>query len=371
MQFAQVVENIRAGGSTALWKGLHAGLESLRAEGDKDRMAHLLLLTDGESDEGPDKVMASFNAYRALNEKLPGTISTFGFGNNACSPLLFSIANLGSGSFAFIPDAGFVGTVFVNALSNCLCSAARHAQLTLEAGTGSTVLRASGGWVLQPSGDFHTIDLGVLQFDQSRDVVLRMKIGPRQPGGSEPYLFATLSYCNDKSQTINVTHEGRETTGVHAELVNQQQIRCSFVDLLMQILEDTKSGPDGMKRCGLIIQEFAEYVQSSKAAANDAVKGLLEDCVGQTALAVSKDQFWSTWGNHYVRSLCFAHKLQQCNNFKDAGVQHYGGALFKELQEVADSIFNGLPPPVSSNRTDNYIMFLAFCFYPLHSLAAM
>jgi hypothetical protein len=32
----------------------------------------------------------------------------------------------------------------------------------------------------------------------------------------------------------------------------------------------------------------------------------------------------------------FVHKMQQCNNFKDPGVQFYGGELFRALQDSAD-----------------------------------
>jgi len=41
--------------------------------------------------------------------------------------------------------------------------------------------------------------------------------------------------------------------------------------------------------------------------------------------------------------------MQQCHNFKDPGVQIYGGKLFKELQNTADDIFCKLPPPKPSN----------------------
>ena len=34
------------------------------------------------------------------------------------------IAHEGSGSYGFIPDSGFVGTIFVNSLSNLLCNIA-------------------------------------------------------------------------------------------------------------------------------------------------------------------------------------------------------------------------------------------------------
>jgi len=43
-----------------------------------------------------------------------------------------------------------------------------------------------------------------------------------------------------------------------------------------------------------------------------------------------------------------AHLFQQCNNFKDPGVQQYGGSLFKKLQGEADDIFCKLAPPKPS-----------------------
>ena len=46
----------------------------------------------------------------------------------------------------------------------------------------------------------------------------------------------------------------------------------------------------------------------------------------------------------------FAHRTQQCNNFKDPGVQFYGGRVFKEVQEIADDLFCTLPAPARRER---------------------
>ena len=45
--------------------------------------------------------------------------------------------------------------------------------------------------------------------------------------------------------------------------------------------------------------------------------------------AVAKREWYKKWGQHYLPSLANAHMLQMCNNFKDPGIQFYGGALFK------------------------------------------
>merc|ERR1719384_2417578 len=78
------------------------------------------------------------------------------------------------------------------------------------------------------------------------------------------------------------------------------------------------------------------------------IQALLEDVVGQVTEAFSKTEWFKKWGRHYIPSLQCGHRMQLCNNFKDPGVQLYGGALFKEIQTFADDIFLKLPAPVPS-----------------------
>lgn len=80
-------------------------------------------------------------------------------------------------------------------------------------------------------------------------------------------------------------------------------------------------------------------------------EGLLKDLEGQVTEALSKDEFFRKWGVHYLPSLGNAHLYEVCNNFKDPGVQFYGGELFKKLRDNADEIFIKLPPPKASRKT--------------------
>merc|ERR1719329_1969450 len=137
---------IQAGGGTNIWNGLFEGLEALRNGVAAGRLAHVLLLTDGESQER-DKIIPNVLQYQQTYERLPGTISTFGFGYNIDSSLLVKLASAGDGSYSFIPDAGFVGTVFVNTLSNLLVTMAREVYLSLEPEEGASILGLMGGYV--------------------------------------------------------------------------------------------------------------------------------------------------------------------------------------------------------------------------------
>jgi hypothetical protein len=59
-------------------------------------------------------------------------VNTFGFGYKLNSKLLEDISILGnSGSYAFIPDGSFVGTIFVNAISTLLTTAATNVQVRM------------------------------------------------------------------------------------------------------------------------------------------------------------------------------------------------------------------------------------------------
>uniref|UniRef100_UPI0039810EA8 hypothetical protein n=1 Tax=Salmonella sp. s51228 TaxID=3159652 RepID=UPI0039810EA8 len=63
---------------------------------------------------------------------LPCSVGTFGFGYSLDSQLLHDIAVEGNGMYAFIPDSSFVGTAFVNAMSNALVTVSRNVELSIE-----------------------------------------------------------------------------------------------------------------------------------------------------------------------------------------------------------------------------------------------
>jgi len=83
---------------------------------------------------------------------------------------------------------------------------------------------------------------------------------------------------------------------------------------------------------------------------------LLEDINGQTTEALSRNDWYYKWGRHYLPSLAFAHKLQFCNNFKDVGIQGYGGVLFKTIRDVADDVFDRLPAPTPSVQRQSVVV---------------
>ena len=98
---------------------------------DKKRNAAVILFTDGVPNISPPRGEQDSIKKILRQKKLSCPIHTFGFGYNLNSELLYDIAKLSNGMNGFIPDASFVGTIFVNAISNILTTAAIDVKFNL------------------------------------------------------------------------------------------------------------------------------------------------------------------------------------------------------------------------------------------------
>jgi hypothetical protein len=337
------VRQLAFGNGTNLWNGISQGLQALETRTEKTRMAHIMLLTDGET-ESEEEVMTGLKAYKAKHESLPGTINAFGFGYEIDSRLLTEVAAFSNGTYAFIPDAGFVGTIFVNSLSNLLCTMATDARLSLQVDEGIQISTVAGGWESQRGAEMVSIELGMLQYGQSKDVVLKLRVQKKETPVS---LCASLS-CNGGAQEIKC-----EASQLSPEVVSRHVNRAKLVDFLnatalLRVGKKTLVVPAQLQKVHAALQTLVTEVSGSPSAASEPVKALLKDMTGQCSEALSKAEYWEKWGKHYLPSVAFAHKLQQCNNFKDPGVQVYGGRIFQELRDLGDSAFNKIPPPQPS-----------------------
>lgn len=130
-----LVNGLNPGGRTNLWDGLLKGMDVLAKDMDQTvlRNSTVFLLTDGEPNiEPPRGLIPMMKKYREQHDGMyPGTVHTFGFGYSLNSRMLLDIAKESNGAYAFIPDSGFVGTIFVNALANQQCAFGSNAVLEI------------------------------------------------------------------------------------------------------------------------------------------------------------------------------------------------------------------------------------------------
>jgi len=359
------VAALSSGGQTNLWDGLHTGMELLRNARKPNRLSTVLLLTDGCPNVTPPRGhMHMLRRYRDEHSWLP-CVSTFGFGYSLDSQLLYNLATEGGGMYCFIPDSSFVGTAFVNAISNTLSTYAHNVRLSVEPQNGAELVLAAEGKVEEAHHDYANGDvmrtswgadirLHTLLYGQSRDTVVRVKLpaGAAISGGKLPFLCVCLTLDPRNSGTaVRVEAEGPtlplSPAGTARVALHVARTRVAQTLVRLVRAHDTTRGT----------KRVFEALQAEVAALAPAARGsphakhmqdVLLDVTGQVKMALKSNEFYKRWGCHYLPSLARAHALQQSNNFKDPGVQHYGGALFTTFRDAADATFIKLPPPTPS-----------------------
>ena len=125
----KLIDEIIADGMTNIYDGVKKALEIA----NNTINTTILLLSDGVPNiEPPRGTIIQFEKdIQEMQNKCP-IINTFGFGYAVQSDVLTSISTRACGTYSFIPDANFVGTVIINSLANTLCSFYKNASLTID-----------------------------------------------------------------------------------------------------------------------------------------------------------------------------------------------------------------------------------------------
>ncbi len=328
-------------GRTNIWDGLREALAIVAKPECAGKNVHMLLLTDGEPNENPPRgivpTLQSFLNARPSNV----TISTFGFGYEMDSTLLSDISKTGNGIYAYIPDASLVGTVFSNFISNALATAIPSLEFAVAC--RDCELSHFHNRTMAPQGDSPVKKtlLRNLHFGQSKDVM--MTITTDNPNSAAIFKVTTP---NGSSKQLHLSSWGN----FEIVLFSQQKARNLFIEKMSQALllpAGSIAESQSIIRDLLTALPAAHVHPNISALRRDIVSDAAPELQeGQVSKAFSRGDWLTKWGLHYVKSLVRAHSLQECSNFKDPGVQVYGGAMFKRLQEAADTLFVSMPAPV-------------------------
>lgn len=320
------IQQLKPDGGTNLWDGIKCGIDMIAQTQQCGHVNALFVLTDGQPTVEPPRghITMIENKLKTLGKKC--IINTFGFGYDLDSSLLTSIATSGNGFYSFIPDAGFVGTVFINSLSNLFLSCMTH---------GSITVNFTNGEIQKVQFDTvkYELDRNIL-VNVGKNIISNVVVTYVDPITLE--LIETVFGVDDISQIIN--HETNQ------EILMNTLVRRKFIKLLEYALENSLENSVQIK-----LKEFINELELIRNK-TPLMIGILKDAKGQVTESLSNPLFFNKWGKHYLRSLIMAHDQQNCNNFKDPGVQCYSTLEFDSLRNEIDEIFCNLQPPVPSRR---------------------
>ncbi len=353
-----ILNSIQTEGMTNIWDGLRVGLLNVQKITDPNVNISMMMLTDGEPNKNPPRgiVPSLETVLGTMKIQQAFTINTFGFGYSLDSNLLSDIALVGSGSYCYIPDSSMVGTIFVNYLSNVLSTYLSNSRIVIKAyGTDGTdgieiVNKQVGSIQFQQPKEL------VFQLDESvvnNDFNISLWVGETLISHHDLYKPHNKDLISSTIPTI-VRNKIINTIYNLMNKVDSHNLHLQDVNFTLKLLyEDVEHTLNTLLLYDEDKAQIRNYLQdwNSSGTVN---KG------GQIKEAFSCDEWYKKWGAHFLRSIMNAYKNQQCNNFKDPGVQNFGGDLFVEIRQKADGIFCMLEPPKPSilhhrNSSSNYV----------------
>jgi hypothetical protein len=311
----KAIRRITPGGCTNIWDGLRVALDqvSVYAAGKADLNVQIVLLTDGEP-------TASSNPPEGIVEALKGklaalaaggvlvTVNSFGFGYNLDAELLRGISMAGSGIYGYIPDCSMAGSVFINFVAATLSVVANHVMV-------------------------NGIPVGTIQSGKARTVEL--------PAGT-----ATTAL------DIRYGFRGKGQAKIAPGTATDDEIFNAMA--LVRLRKELKGLLDSWRYSDIStagLRAMLDWIGDEDGGFRSAVKQDIHsssDARGQLTKAVSREDWFNSWGKNHLISYARALANEQCVNFKDAALQFFAGPLFKEIQTRGNTIFNNLPAPKPS-----------------------
>lgn len=318
------IKALKTIGGTNTLPGIHKSYEEIK-KAPKANLHSIILLTDGQDTIGKDLLLRGFKTI----EKDPKIqFNTFGISNNIWSDCLAELALKGGGIFGFIPDQTMIGTVFINFIANTFETLGKGINLHLSKGFEFKNGNFKAEISLSYGKSRNFLIKKTSEYNSKHPLEIKIGLGNRHSNDQiEETPMITLKPevdQNESSFKLNMARYKMLELVQHPQLPNVS-------------LNDFESSPD--------INNFKEFALELKQA-NEQFDNNNE----QIKLGI---QFWSTWGQHYIRSFAYAHIHELCLNFKSPSMSVYRNPEFDEIVDKLTDLFCTLPPPIPSGFSYN------------------
>ena len=327
--------------NTNMWDGIHTSLDILRQTSPPPRVKGIFLLTDGIPNVDPPRGHVYMLEKYFREHGFKCMLSCYGFGYNLQSDLLLNLSNASGGDgFSFIPDASLLGNIFIHGISNLLTTALTNVDMKIKLSKNVTF----HGF---PNPQTNEIDVNVdsLKYGQSKNFIFDLNTSCSSSQSLE-YLNDCAEITLDIGGKMLMTNENNRPS---RDYYLEQKFRQEMIQVINHCI-DLKKYNDNSFEGG--INELITRIQGEVRKCNNVyLSNILFDLSGQVREALNmtsqgkKEDWFSRWGIHYLRSLQDAYRHELCNNFKDKGVSNFSGELFNQIRDKVSDTFDSLPPP--------------------------
>ncbi|SHK81658.1 Ca-activated chloride channel family protein [Desulfatibacillum alkenivorans DSM 16219] len=317
-----MVDSIPAGGGTNLGGGLEKGVSVLRAYGAPDRMGKVILISDGQANQGvtdPNQLAA----MAALGDDgLVYSVTTVGLGQDFNEQLMATVADGGRGRYYYLENPGDFLAVFQEEANWTRAVAASALSIHLPLPKGVTAVSANGYPVInRENGAF--ISPGALLSGQSRTLYIRLHANEdageilNLDGVKATYVHEgqTLTAMCPQSFEVQVTQNAMAALeSVSREAWEEKVLSADWNVLKEEVAADIKAGDKDQAKHR--IQEYRQSIQVQNSVVNSpsVESNLNEDC---EALMDKVDETFTGNSSEVMQKQRAVSKSMQYEGYKD------------------------------------------------------
>tara|TARA_Y100000389_G_scaffold174692_1_gene184843 strand:+ start:2946 stop:5219 length:2274 start_codon:yes stop_codon:yes gene_type:complete len=334
------LDQLRPLNTTNIWSGIQLSMDILRSTSPECRNKSIFLLTDGVPNIVPPRGHeAMIEKYKRQNNFIC-PINCYGFGYDLDSPLLDTISRMtGGDGYAFIPDSSLLGNIFIHGISNLLTTAMTNKEIniTLCRDVQFTDRTQEKSFIINSLKYGQTRDFifDIEGEDDDNDFAIVSMLVGDEPIVSEEVVLPDINYFHNvlyRHRAIDVMDSCHKL-----QKFNEAEQVKRLINPFIQSLQEDLS----LKASPFIQDMLVDFEGQVRESLNMTAQGLRED-------------WYTKWGKHYLPSLISAYQNQLCVNFKDKGISHFGGSLFKSIRDEVSDIFDTLPPPKQDIKHTTY-----------------
>jgi Ca-activated chloride channel homolog len=180
LPFLRAINTIEAGGTTALFHGWLAGALQVAEHLDAAALNRVLLLSDGQANEGLTEASAIAEKVAGLNQRGIST-SAFGLGAGFDEDLMGAIAAAGDGTLAQIESPAQLADLYTSELQGLATTSGRRVSIGIRPQHGAELVDVINDLTVTSAGN---LQLPNLRQGQTLQVGLRLQLPawtPNQP----------------------------------------------------------------------------------------------------------------------------------------------------------------------------------------------
>ncbi|KAK8662287.1 hypothetical protein V6N13_091871 [Hibiscus sabdariffa] len=234
----QAINSLAAHGGTNIAEGLRKGAKVMEDRTDKNPVASILLLSDGQDTYtvyGPNKSRPNYEllvplSVQGVDNRIP--VHAFGFGGDHDASSMHSISEISGGTFSFIETETMIQDAFAQCIGGLLSVVVQELQVCVECMSPSLCLGLikAGSYQSNVSADGKTgfIDVGDLYDDEERDFLVSVKV-PAESFACEASLLKVKCVYRDPVTKETKTSESDVVRIQRPEIAGHVEI-CIEVD---------------------------------------------------------------------------------------------------------------------------------------------